>query len=91
MQLRVGIYCPTADRVRLVMDHHNTPTLAALYGVFASAEAHWITRKLGFTTPQFGSWLNRAECEFAILASQCLDRRIPDIETLRDEIAAWQI
>jgi hypothetical protein len=31
-----------------------------------------------------------AECEFAVLAQQCLDRRIPNPETLRQEIAAWQ-
>jgi hypothetical protein len=31
-----------------------------------------------------------AECEFAVLAGQCLDRRIPNIETLREEISAWQ-
>jgi hypothetical protein len=31
-----------------------------------------------------------AESEFAVLSSQCLDRRIPDKQTLRDEIAAWQ-
>jgi hypothetical protein len=32
-----------------------------------------------------------AECEFAVLASPCLDRRIPDVETLHREISAWQI
>jgi hypothetical protein len=42
-------------------------------------------------TPKHGSWLNRAECELAVLATQCLDRRIPDIGTLRAEIAAWQL
>ncbi|MCB1792937.1 MAG: hypothetical protein KDJ70_00545 [Candidatus Competibacteraceae bacterium] len=26
----------------------------------------------------------------AVLAGQCLDRRISNIETLREEIAAWQ-
>jgi len=31
-----------------------------------------------------------AECEFAVLASQCLDRRIPEIETLRREVSVWQ-
>lgn len=31
-----------------------------------------------------------AECELAVLAGQCLDRRIPNIETLREEITAWQ-
>ncbi len=32
-----------------------------------------------------------AECELAVLATQCLNRRIPDIGTLRAEIAAWQL
>jgi hypothetical protein len=31
-----------------------------------------------------------AECEFAVLAGQCLDRRIPEMETLRREVSAWQ-
>jgi hypothetical protein len=26
----------------------------------------------------------------AILSSQCLDRRLPDIKTLTNEIAAWE-
>ena len=31
-----------------------------------------------------------AESELGVLASQCLDRRIPDKETLTREAAAWQ-
>ena len=62
-----------------------------MYGVFPPHEARRITRKLEFHyTPKHGSWLNMAECEFAVLAGQCLDRRIPHIEVLREEIAAWQ-
>jgi recombinational DNA repair ATPase RecF len=62
-----------------------------LYGVFPPDEARRIIRKLEFHyTPKHGSWLNMAECEFAVLAGQCLDRRIPNIETLQEEIAAWQ-
>ena len=91
MQLLVDVYFPTAERVRLVVDNLNTHTPAALYETFAPAEARRITRKLEFHyTPKHGSWLNRAECELAVLATQCLARRIPDIGTLRDEIAAWQ-
>jgi hypothetical protein len=41
-------------------------------------------------TPKHGSWLNMAELELSILSRQCLDRRIPDQETLKMEIAAWQ-
>jgi hypothetical protein len=31
-----------------------------------------------------------AESELGVLSSQCLDRRIPDKQTLIDEIAAWE-
>ena len=34
--------------------------------------------------------MNIAEIELAVLAGQCLDRRLPDIETMRQEIAAWE-
>jgi hypothetical protein len=37
-----------------------------------------------------GSWLNIAEIELAVLAGQCPNRRLPDIETMRQEIAAWE-
>ncbi len=30
-----------------------------------------------------------AESELSVLSSQCLDRRIGDLATLRDEVAAW--
>ena len=92
MRLLVDGYFPTAERIRLVVDNLNTHTPAALYETFTPAEARRITRKLEFHyTPKHGSWLNMAECELAVLATQCLDRRIPNIGTLRTEIAAWQI
>ena len=31
-----------------------------------------------------------AECELSALARQCLGRRIPDLEALRREVAAWE-
>ena len=91
MRLLVDRCFPTAERIRLVVDNLNTHTPAALYGVFPADEARRITRKLEFHyTPKHGSWLNMAECELAVLAGQRLDRRIPTIDTLREEIAAWQ-
>ena len=41
-------------------------------------------------TPKHGSWLNMAEIELSTLNGQCLDRRIPDLETLRSHIATWE-
>ncbi|HYQ91885.1 MAG TPA: IS630 family transposase [Candidatus Competibacteraceae bacterium] len=91
MKLLVDVYFPAAERIRLVVDNLNTHTPAALYQAFAPAEARRLIRKVEFHyTPKHGSWLNMAECEFAVLAAQCLDRRIPDSDTLRREIAAWQ-
>ena len=31
-----------------------------------------------------------AESELAVLSTQCLDRRIPDKQTLIEEVAAWE-
>jgi hypothetical protein len=39
-------------------------------------------------TPKHGSWLDLAESELGVLSTQCLDRRIPDKQTLIDEVAA---
>ena len=30
-----------------------------------------------------------AETELSVLSRQCLDRRMPDVDTLTDEVAAW--
>jgi transposase len=91
MQELVDVHFPQAEVIRLVVDNLNTHTPAALYETFAPSEARRLTRKLEFHyTPKHGSWLNMAECEFAALTKQCLARRVPDVTTLRREIAAWQ-
>jgi len=41
-------------------------------------------------TPKHGSWLNIAEISISILAKQCINRRIKDIDTLNAEIASWK-
>jgi hypothetical protein len=41
-------------------------------------------------TPKHGSWLNVAEMELSVPTRQWLDRRIPDMATLRREVSAWQ-
>ena len=41
-------------------------------------------------TPKHGSWLDMAESELAVLAAQCLDRRIPDKQILIHQVAAWE-
>jgi uncharacterized small protein (DUF1192 family) len=82
---------PQAARVRVVMDNLNTHKAASLYERFAPEEARRILRQLEFHyTPKHGSWLNMAEIELSVLSRQCLDRRIGDEETLRQEIQQWE-
>ena len=82
---------PEAVRVRLVMDNLNTHSLASLYEAFAPEEARRLAERLEIHyTPKHGSWLNVAEIELSVLQSQCLDRRIPDISTMRSEVGAWE-
>ena len=87
----VDIYCPDAELIKVVMDNLNTHTPASLYKVFKPQEARRILNKLEFHyTPKHGSWLNMAEIELSILSRQCLNRRIPTQEIIKEEIAAWE-
>lgn len=87
----VDVHYPHAERITLVMDNLNTHTGASLYKAFEPKEARRILEKLEIHyTPKHGSWLNMAEIELSILSRQCMDRRIPDQETLKKEISAWQ-
>jgi hypothetical protein len=82
---------PDARVIRVVLDNLNTHTTASLYAAFSPSEARRLARKLEFHhTPKHGSWLNVAECELSVLASQCLNRRLPDLMTVRSEVAAWE-
>jgi hypothetical protein len=90
LQDLVRLHYPRVDRIRLVQDNLNTHTPGAFYHVLPPATAFaWAQRFELHYTPKKGSWLNMAETEFAILAKQCLDRRIPDQATLEKEVLAW--
>ena len=81
---------PQATVIRLVQDNLNTHSPASLYEAFAPEEARRLTQRFEFHyTPVHGSWLNTAEIELNVLNNQCLDRRIPDKQTLCQEVAAW--
>ena len=85
------VHDPHAEKVVLVMDNLNTHKPAALYQAFEPAVARSLIDRLEIHhTPKHGSWLNRAEIELSILGRQCLDRRIPDFDTLTREVAAWE-
>lgn len=91
MKNLVDVYYPEATTIRVVMDNLNTHTFGSLYETFPPEEARRIAEKLELHyTPKHGSWLNVAEIELRVLTVQCLNRRIPDADTLRREVHAWE-
>ncbi len=82
---------PQATKIVLVQDNLNTHKPASLYEVFPAAEARRLVERFEWHyTPKHGSWLDMAESELSVLSGQCLDRRIPDKQTLIEEVAAWE-
>ena len=83
---------PNAEKIVLVQDNLNTHKPASLYEAFPPQEARRLAERFEWHyTPKHGSWLDMAESELAVLSSQCLDRRIPDKDTLTREVAAWEL
>jgi len=81
---------PGSAKIVLVQDNLNTHKPASLYEAFPPAEARRLVERFEWHyTPKHGSWLDMAESELGILSSQCLDRRIPDQQVLKDEVEAW--
>lgn len=85
------LHYSNAKKIRLVMDNFGTHKPSALYEAFKPEEAKRLWDRLEFIyTPKHGSWLNMAEIELQVLMSQCLNRRIAEMEVLRSETKAWQ-
>ena len=82
---------PHAGKIVVILDNLNTNTPSAFYETFEPQEARRLMERFEFHfTPKHGSWLNMAEIELSALVRQCLDRRLPDLETLTREVQAWQ-
>ena len=80
-----------AEQITLIMDNLNTHSPGALYEVFPPDQAKALWDRFEFVyTPKHGSWLNVAEIELNVMISQCLRRRIDNIEELREEVSTWQ-
>jgi hypothetical protein len=94
LQTLVAVQFPDAQRIIVVLDKLNTHTFASLYAPWAPADARRIARKLALPdTPKHGSWSGTrwvlAELEVSVLSRPCLNRRIGDPNTLKEEVAAW--
>ena len=80
-----------AEQITLVMDNLNTHSPGALYEVFPPDQAKALWDRFEFVyMPKHGSWLNVVEIELNVMISQCLRRRIDNIEELREEVSTWQ-
>lgn len=81
---------PLAEKITLVEDNLSAHKLAALYEIYEPERARNIIKKLEVVrTPKHGSWLNIAECELSVLTRQGLKERVPDKETLQQQVDNW--
>jgi hypothetical protein len=80
-------YYKNAKKITLVMDNLNTHKPSSLYEAFKPREAKRIWDRFEFVfTPKHGSWLNMAEIELNVLNGQCLNRRIDNINMVKQEV-----
>jgi DDE superfamily endonuclease len=78
---------PEAIKIRLVQDNLNTHDISAFYENLPADEAFALAERFEFYfTPKSASWLNMIEIEFSAISRQCLNRRIPTITKLEQEI-----
>lgn len=81
---------PEAKKIRLVQDNLNTHNASSFYENLPASEAFALAQRFEFNyTPKGASWLNMIEIEFSAVARQCLDRRIPNIGQLENEVLAF--
>jgi transposase len=79
-----------AEQIVVIQDNLNTHNPGAFYAAFTPPEAFALAQRFEMHyTPTKASWLNMVEIDLSVLARQCLDRRIPEIETLEREVMAW--
>ncbi len=73
------------------MDNLNAHEPVSLYHALPPDQAGRLCKRFEVhCTPKHGTRLNIAESGISALSRQRLSRRIPDRETLRREVSAWQ-
>ena len=88
---RIVACYPQAKTIHVVMDNLNIHRCTSLITHFGEEKGGSLWDRLTVHyTPKHGSWLNVAECEFAILTRQCLSRRTPTVGELRRRVGAWE-
>ena len=84
-------FYPDADKIIIVLDNLNTHSKKWIFENFDEVKARKIAEHIEFhKTPVHGSWLNMAEIEISVLETECLNRRIPNRDTLQKEVIAWE-
>ena len=82
---------PEAKKIILVMDNYNTHDASAFYETYPPEEAKRLWDRFDFVyTPKHGSWLNMAEIELHVLNGQCLNRHLPTMDKVIEEVKAWE-
>jgi hypothetical protein len=88
---KVMLMYPEALTITFVLDNLSTHKPSAFYDYFEPEIAKALLDRLRFVfTPKHGSWLNMAEIALHVLNKQCLCKRMPNIETMREHIAFWE-
>lgn len=80
-----------ASRIVLVQDNLSTLKPASLYEAFPPAEARRLVERFEWHyTPKHAAGWTWRNPSSACCRRKCLDRRIPDKQTLVEEVTAWQ-
>jgi transposase len=89
MKELADVHYPKVEQIVLVQDNLNTHSPGSFYATFLGEEAFGLAEHFDMHyTPKHASWLNMVEIELSILARQCLNRRIGDMQTLEREVTA---
>jgi len=82
---------PSANKITLVMDNYCTHKPSSFYETFSPEKSKKIWGRFEFIyTPKHGSWLNIVEIELSVIQTQCLNRRIDNIDIVKSEVEKWQ-